>query len=209
MMKCLARVPSLVNRGRKAFKEPQSEEVSVLHTEVQDLYTRLLKNADDLKKHYEEGIQMESLFEEISDQEFSLRVYAHWQRTYGLALTIAMFFNLILRSLVSHPFETSVLELDAAQLASETISVANDAVIFRPLGSSYMILCLVASWSSATCAETKKVIEELLRDYLSDFPKRREQTELDLGVVARHFDLRSDEGLVDIRCVSSGGYRIC
>lgn len=209
MMQCLARVPDIVKRGRQAFKDGQLEEVSGLRNEAQVLYDGLRKTVDELRNHYKATARQRSPFPEISDQVFSTRLYAHWQRTYGLALTIAMFFNCILRSIILVPNETDTLRLEAAHLVAETIAVAEDAMIFRPLGSSYIVLCLVAGWSCAANAEAKTLIEELLEDYLSDFPHRREQTEFNLGVVARHFDLCHDDAPVDTPSISSGGYRIC
>lgn len=214
MMQCLARVPDIVGRGRQGFKDGQIEELSDLQTEARDLYDSLQTAVEKLRDHYKVATKQQSPFpkspfSEISDQVFSMRLYAHWQRTYGLALTITMFFNCFLRSLTFLSHQADTLEFEAVDLVAETIAVAEDAVIFRPLGSSYIVLCLVAAWSCAANPEVKMLIAELLEDYLSDYPRRQEHTELDLGVVARHFDVRHDDASVGIRSISSGGYRIC
>ena len=132
MMRCLARISSIVEHGREAFKNGDMDEIANVRNETRDLYDGLRKTADKLHTQYRVPVQQKSFFSEISDHVFSIRLHAHWQRTYGLVLAIAMFFNRILCSLTLVVDHSNTLRLEATYFAKEIIAVAKDAVIFDP-----------------------------------------------------------------------------
>lgn len=207
-MDCLAAIPDIVARGRSAFNDSRFDEIGELRTEAQDMYNSLLILLEGVRSYYEADARYPSPFQGVSDDVHSLRMKAHWQRVYGLTLAIALFYNCMLDALVIVPKQRNPLDADAAKLVIQVINIAEDAKEFRPLGSSYIVLCLVAAWSRAIGSKTRVQIEVLLEEYLSDFPPRIEHTTFDLGLVARYFNLREDDP-IEISSVSSGGYRIC
>jgi hypothetical protein len=105
----------------------------------------------------------------------------------ALPTLTAGFINCLLRSLSSEQERTS-LELEAAHFTSEFIVLAEEVAVFRPLGSGYMMSCLIAAWTSATDIATKILVEKHWKDYSSDFPATK-PSQLDLAWTSRQFNL--------------------
>ena len=158
-----------------------------LRDETRKLYDILKRNSTDLHGSYLATTSKRPCWHTNNSQPVSLILYAHLQRSYGLALTVLIILNCIVRALC--PEEETSLEIESAYFAKEIVALAEDVKIFRPLGSSYMLLCLTTAWIGTSDLETKKLAEALLEDYQSDFPGMKE-ARLQLEWTSRQFDFR-------------------
>jgi hypothetical protein len=174
MLRCLARVPGIVECGRSALRHTQEAKLTELRDETRDLYNASIIILRDLHGSY------------LAAARNSL-LYANFQRLYGLALFTTGLINCLLRSLSSE-LERDSLKVEAAHFASEVIVLAEEAAIFRPLGSSYMMLCLPIAWISTTDIATKRLVEKHWKDYASDFPTTK-VSQLELESTSRQFSL--------------------
>lgn len=50
----------------------------------------------------------------------------------------------------------------------EVVDLADKAGIYRPLGASYVLLCVMAAWCSCSDFEMRVRLEEILVDYQGD-----------------------------------------
>jgi hypothetical protein len=107
-----------------------------------------------------------------------------------MSMATVVIFNRIL-SCFSSDDELKTLQLEAAEFANHTLTLAEDATLFRPLGSSYIPICLIMAWVSLDDSHTltKASIQTLLSDYQSDFPRSTTDAGILLEWIARQFDL--------------------
>ncbi|KIX10626.1 uncharacterized protein Z518_01710 [Rhinocladiella mackenziei CBS 650.93] len=172
MMNSLARVPPILERGRIALRDQQEDELRNLCRETKILYDPLKAPLRVAQANYLESAQKFRDLQSSPVQDmFSspvMRLYGGHQRMYGLALLVQTILNGILRSLsLEHDVN---LESESDCLIKEIVSLAEDATIFRPLGSCYMGLCLVLAWAGTADLETRLEAERLYKEYRSDFP---------------------------------------
>jgi hypothetical protein len=99
-----------------------------------------------------------------------MKVYAHCQAAYGLVLTLATILNSILRAF--DPCGISLAE-DSASFVHEIITLAYRASQFRPLGASYIPLCLMTGWAATDDISKKADIEKHLAEYQTDLAEAR------------------------------------
>lgn len=90
-----------------------------------------------------------------------------YQRIYGLSMMPVLIYNCMLQALSAISPD---LQLEAAALIQETILLAQRSHIYRPLGASYVCLCLVLAFTASTNPQDRQATEDLLRDYAGDFP---------------------------------------
>lgn len=164
MMRCLAKAPDLMQRGRASLRGFVGLEVLISETRLE---YRILK-----------GIlgEMEARYNSVNtvqDHGFSLlsslpvQIHAHYQRMYGLALAICLIFNCICKAIDPNGFD---LNIDSERYSKEVLQLAEEAAIYRPLGASYILLCLLAAWCGSSDKKTRKLVEVAYVDYRSDFP---------------------------------------
>lgn len=99
-----------------------------------------------------------------------MKVYAYCQTAYGFILTLATILNSILRAF--DPCGISLAE-DSASFVHEIITLAERASQFRPLGASYIPLCLMTGWAATNDISKKADIEKLLAEYQTDLAGAR------------------------------------
>ena len=146
----LARIPDLVRHP------------DLHHSEVMWRYPRLRADCQTVR------IRLAKITELISSSKAdppSMKVYAHCQTAYGLALIMATILNSILRAF--DPCGTSLAE-DSASFVHEILTLAERASPFRPLTAGYIPLCLTIGWAATDDLSRKVDIERYLAEYQSD-----------------------------------------
>lgn len=91
---------------------------------------------------------------------------AHVQRIYGVTLVVSMIFGILLSTL--DPFNEEI-QVDGTYWAREILLLAEQGKAYRPLGSSYITLCLIAAWTATADAGVRAEIETVLQDYMLDY----------------------------------------
>lgn len=128
-------------------------------TEVMWRYPRLRADCQTVR------IRLAKMTELISSSKADspiMKVYAHCQAAYGLALTMATILNSILRAF--DPCGTSLVE-DSASFVDEILTLAERASSFRPLTAGYIPLCLTVGWAATDDPARKVDIERCLTEY--------------------------------------------
>ncbi|KAL2826428.1 hypothetical protein BDW59DRAFT_145166 [Aspergillus cavernicola] len=93
-------------------------------------------------------------------------LHAHCQRMYGIAITLALIMNY---TLVAMRTNDPSLAPDATYLALEMLSLAENAIIYRPFGACYVPLGLQAAWAAVNNQPMRALIEVWIADYQQDF----------------------------------------
>jgi hypothetical protein len=153
VMNSLTRAPILMHHGRIALQMGTS--VAELVDETGHHYSQVKSIANKLG----------SAYNQVRDpRTTSMRLHAQHQRMYGLM--VVLIFNCILSAL--DPGDAT-LELDAAEFGGAVLALADEAAVYRPLGSSYFTLCLVTAWAACRDEAMSRMLIEVLEDYRRDF----------------------------------------
>lgn len=166
MMKCLAQIPDLMQRARHALKSPLQPALTLLgiQEEVRALRDSLLPNLKSLRERWMDT-DSSLVMQYPGFVQHRAIIHAHYSRSYGLALALAIILNCMLAALDCNTPEISE---GSAQLSDEVIILADVVDQYRPLGTTYMILSLAAAWVGATDPAKKAIIETRLTDYQND-----------------------------------------
>ncbi|KAE8444367.1 hypothetical protein EG329_000567 [Mollisiaceae sp. DMI_Dod_QoI] len=164
MMHCLARAPDIMERGRTALREQL--DLYILAAETRHHYS-ILKTT--LAKLHDRLYAAPEFSGDDSRQSavWVTRTHAYFQRSYGLGLAICLVFNCILKALDASSVD---LDVDSMNFCEEVLSLADQAAKYRPLGASFVTLCLIAAWCASTnLARLQAEIKAILLDYRQDF----------------------------------------
>ena len=175
MMKCLARLPDLMHRGRCTLRSSSLPTTHLLEVqkEVRALRDSFGPTLESLRQRWNDtDITIATQFPEFIHSRSI--IHAHFSRSYGMALAVGIILNCMLAALDGNAHEVSQA---SAQLSDEVLDLADAVDQYRPLGTIYMVLCLAAAWVGATNPEKKIIIEIRLVDYKTDV----------LGPVATHY----------------------
>lgn len=102
-------------------------------------------------------------------QAFSVpivRLYAHLQSAYGILLALAIILNGMLRAYNPHD---SHLGEESGSFVNEVMTLAENVLQHRPLGGSYIPICLVPAWAATDDTSKRAELEKLLLEYQTDF----------------------------------------
>lgn len=155
ILRYIAEIPAFQERGRN-MKVNASADDSL----ISELYDRLLVLRLTLDKA-RRGLQE---FEKTEYEPGLLHLT--YQRMYGLAMMPTLLYNCMLRGLNA----AIELQSEAELMVHETIQLAQKSHVYRPLGASYICLCLVLAIAASTNCEDRLQAEDLLGDYCRDFP---------------------------------------
>jgi hypothetical protein len=97
-----------------------------------------------------------------------VRLHAALRGSYGMILTLAVTFNAILRAL--NPNDILLVD-DSEMFSNEITTLAEYESQYRPIGASYIPLCLVAAWAAMSDARVLAKIEKIVEEYQPDFPQ--------------------------------------
>lgn len=98
----------------------------------------------------------------IAQPSPTLRLFVRHQAAYGLVLTLAIVVNCIFRQF--DPYNLELAE-DSASFSEQVMALAKHASQYRPLGSGYIPMCLVAVWASTEDVSTRAKAEMMLAEY--------------------------------------------
>ncbi|KAK2760762.1 hypothetical protein FQN54_001998 [Arachnomyces sp. PD_36] len=160
MMRCLARLPVIMRRGRNTF------EGDPVRIELRD---ELRIQYETTKLIVEELGQRWGTLGPLDDNppSIALRLHSHYQRMYALGLLVGIIINCVLSAFDTDNCET--LMIDSTYYAAEILALAPEATRYRPIGASYMALCLMGAWAGTDDGDLRTLIEIALNDYRSDF----------------------------------------
>ncbi|KAL4983503.1 hypothetical protein BDW68DRAFT_168820 [Aspergillus falconensis] len=109
-------------------------------------------------------------------------LHAHTQRFYGLAITIALYINYILG--VMRTIDPD-LSTDVSYLALEMVTIAENAIQYRPFGAGYVIVGLIAALMTVENPKLRTLLQAWFDDYRGDF----KMPDLDISKEAEKFGL--------------------
>ena len=93
-------------------------------------------------------------------------LHAQYQRMYGLGLTVAIILNCLARALDP---DDPTLPVESTYFAQEIVLLSDTQVAFRPLGSFYMLVCLLTARVGTADKIVRATVEKALDDYQRDF----------------------------------------
>jgi hypothetical protein len=183
MLCCLARVPDIMQRGRDTLgAKGQSDQ---LREETRSLYETFKVTLSQLQARWI-AIETPGAIDEYPPVVL-LQLHAHYQRSYGLGLAIGIILNCVLSAFGS---EDSQVMVESTYFAREITALAEQATRYRPLGASYIVLCLMAAWIGNTDKSLRLLIEKLLGEYQQDFAHRyMEDLTVELDGMSHHIRL--------------------
>ncbi|KAJ5595149.1 uncharacterized protein N7459_001357 [Penicillium hispanicum] len=167
MLKRLAQAPNLMRRARHALQTGQ--DTTAIQEEVMAIHQACKLNLDAMRnRSVENNIAMLNLSNTNRRAREFLRTLfsAHYERTYGIGLTVVFFFNCMLSGLGAHD-ETTIL--DANAFSEEALALAERSAMYRPMGAGYMIFCLQAAWTATADRGLRDRLIAALVDFQDDF----------------------------------------
>ncbi|RDW80927.1 hypothetical protein BP5796_05625 [Coleophoma crateriformis] len=170
MIRCLAHLPGLMDRGKTALREHTDVQHVVLETRQ---YYGMLKVITQNFKNTLHTIQQAQVDGNSPSPKLLQKAHAWYQRSHGLALGICIIFNCVLEALEPNDIE---LDIEAQSFCDSILVLADEAAIYRPLGASYVPICLAAAWCGSKDEITRAIIEAVLVDYGSDFTEQYVET---------------------------------
>jgi len=96
--------------------------------------------------------------------------YTAIQAMVGLVGSIVLNMGSVLR--IFSPDDVT-LSAESAKVSSELMLLAENAMQYRPLGSSYIPFCLVSAWAAADGRTEQAEVERMLEEWQSDFQETR------------------------------------
>lgn len=99
-----------------------------------------------------------------------MRLYAGLQTAYCLLLALALILNGILRAYEPHD---TIIVGESARFADEIITLAHKLSERRPLGASYIPVCLTPVWATTDDPLKQAEVEKMLAEYQTDFAQAK------------------------------------
>lgn len=178
MLTHFSRVPDILDRV-KANPDGLAG-LLILQAEMKSLYFKTRNICDLLRLELD---QIENPGEIPHPNPYNLSptmLHAHTQRFYGICITICLYMNYILVAMRTNDPE---LPRDANYLALETLSIAENALQYRPFGAGYVTLALVAGVMAVDKPSLRILLESWAADYWEDF----NMPNLDFAVIVESF----------------------
>jgi hypothetical protein len=152
----MARIPDLVHAPRTNLSE------------IQDLYRRACLDVEELTTRKAEISQKLSEGKLASITTRALvtdKILPICHTAHGILLTITLGCNSILSAI--RPWDTSLAD-DNARFCDEVLLLSEQVSPYRPLGASYLPLCLVAAYLAVEDPVKKEILHGLLVEYQGD-----------------------------------------
>ena len=165
IMRGWAEMPWLMDRGRVALKTGDEAQRLVLAEQALRDYGRICAALSYFKEKYLEFQGEKPIPGQTSDSR--KRKHNALQRLYGLALIITLISNCIAQAL--EPGDAELLE-EGKALCDDTFILAEEAAMYRPLASSFIILACYAAWVAVRDQKTRDLVREKMVEYMSDWP---------------------------------------
>jgi hypothetical protein len=162
ILRCLARAPVLMKRGKQAIRDGQ--DLTPLTEETRPIYEKCKTILDELKARTVEDESSELI--SVPGTFMARILRAHYLRTYGIGIAITTFFNCMLQALDPDDFPCVA---ESRYLVKDILSHAQVSNIYRPVGAGYIIICLSAAWAVTADPQLRAMVEAALIDYHGDF----------------------------------------
>ncbi|EFQ99034.1 hypothetical protein MGYG_02046 [Nannizzia gypsea CBS 118893] len=161
MMRSVAKVPGLLNRARKIRKDGGTDENLLI--DALAAYHLAKGAADELRIKYNKArFPKEGQF---SFKDPIVMAHSFYQRSFGLSLTVAI----ILSCVVTGIDPDNAVVVDPSTYIDEILEIAGSATIYRPLGASFVPMCLMMAWISTGDVTRRATIEAALKAYENDY----------------------------------------
>jgi hypothetical protein len=163
-MLCLARLPGLMERGRKVFRG-ECADPELLH----DTRTNYQTFKAVLKELHARLAAMQGFIANgASELAPVVQAHVHYQRSYAIGLAVGIILGCVLSAI---DIEDTELTLELTSFSKEILALAEPATKYRPVGASYMVLCLLAAWVGTTDHSIRSLVERELAEFQRDFPE--------------------------------------
>lgn len=169
-------LPRLTEAARQAWKSTSKTSTDEFKDALKDSY-ELYETQLQLLDSWRSGYRLSS--EDVSnatDEKSTTKakyIYALNQRMYSMALFNVSYINCLIRAML--PSGSGLpLRKEAVGFGQEVISLSKEAMVFRPLGSAFMPLCLMVAWFTPEDGDMRAEIEALWNIYVSDYPSSRD-----------------------------------
>lgn len=174
MMKMLSRLPGIMREGRELLQTPWAPRSSLarLRHEVHEMRVAFGPILVALRNRLETDTDTSIITGNIGGApavQFLPILRAHYARSYGTALSVAMILGAVLSALDESPALRVLLDQECEALTDEIIRLADTVAPYRPLGTIYMVLCLRVAWIGAFTEEKKQCVLDLLGVFNRDF----------------------------------------
>lgn len=170
MLGFLSLAPNLMQRARKIYQA--TTDPTGIRDEIWSIYRDCKQTLSHLKARSVENDLSAINTTKMTPSEQALVTqftYAHYQRTYGIGLSITLFYNCILTALGA---PDGVTAFDSNYLCQEVLALAERSNIYRPIGTGYLAICLTAAWAATLDQGLRDRIMGPLVEYSSDFRLR-------------------------------------
>ncbi|KAL6859248.1 hypothetical protein J3F83DRAFT_763355 [Trichoderma novae-zelandiae] len=147
---------------------------SLVH--IPDLIREPFEHQDEIATAYERmrlelpllkvGLELADAAASGSQTDATTKVRIQYQVSYGLLLGCALMFNGYLRAFGAD--DGDMVE-EADMMANEAIKLAHAASQYRPLGASFIPLCLIPAWAASDDMSIQRRVIEALEIYQDDF----------------------------------------
>ncbi|CEO60783.1 hypothetical protein PMG11_05323 [Penicillium brasilianum] len=193
LLQTLSRAPGIMRRAR-IFLRTGSDPTGV-QDELWALYQACKLDVDKLKQSsVNKDLSLAQALPHGFHRTWLERVLTvHYDRIYGIGLVITLFFNCMVQALEIH---SDAVQADAHHFTEEILVLAETSENLRPVGSGYLIICLITAWAATRDPELRGRVFEWLCEYQSDFSSRQvSQFQQELQWTAEHLCLGDPLGL--------------
>lgn len=164
MMRCAARLPSLMRRGRTALDSFDDMKITEVLSDLQALHYSYKTILSQFQAQL--GINPTHLTEpELQAPQESLQ-WMISSRLYGTAITLGIALNCLLQGLEGPSDE---LAEHSRYMAQDILALARTSTQYRPLGSMYLIICLPFAWIATDDQQIRNEADWWLALYREDF----------------------------------------
>lgn len=175
LMRCLGKAPSIVERAKSIRRGEQRHLELIQETRAQYLImSNLVKETRNLMDTSEQRLPTAAKY-----KWSLLQLHAHYQRLYGITLAFAIMMN---RLLSGTDKNDACLTEEVDRFSKDVIELAERAACYRPLGASWITLCLWAARTGTENREMRAKLDKALADYACDFPR------MEMRFTAKHME---------------------
>lgn len=103
----------------------------------------------------------------LTPPEMIMRMYAHYQASLALALTLGIMYNYILRT--ADP-SNATLSDESLQLANQLLAIGMAVAPLKPLGASYMLALTPIAWAATTDVLMKANLHKMIYEFSTIYP---------------------------------------
>lgn len=176
MIASWAHFPKLTAAARQAWQSKSktgTEEFKDVVKDAWELHDAQLQLLNLWRETYKRAFEDIATAESEKAASRASYLYAFNQRMFSMAVFNVCYINCLIRAM-SLAEDVLALRKEAVSYGYEIITLAYDAMPYRPLGSSFIPLCLMVAWFTPADDEMRGELETLWGLYCEDFPAARD-----------------------------------